>query len=270
MDFLSIRRKARERAQAEARRRAGAAASPHPPEPGSIEQALRQEGARPPPPAPSVAAPAAPPAAAPPPASSEPPSRGPPPAAARSPEDPLRDFFWSEDEEAPAVPDLGGAAPEEAAGAGRRQARQEYVAFHLGAEEYGLDIDRVREIVKPPPIAEVPRGPAHLVGVVTLRGEVVPVFDPRRRLSLPSLPPGPRARILVCESARGEVGLLVDAVSQVVRLPASAIEPRPAVRGAGGSEAIAGIGRAGERLVILLDLDLLLGLAPPPAEPEAG
>jgi len=267
MDFLSIRRKARERAEAEARRQAGAAASPHPPEPGPIEQALRQEGTRPPPPAPPflTLGPPAPPALAPPPASPQP-----APAAARSPEDPLRDFFWREDEEAPGVPDLGGAAPETAAGAERRQARQEYVAFHLGAEEYGLAIDRVREIVKPPPIAEVPRAPAHLVGVVTLRGEVVPVFDPRRRLWLPPQPPGPRARILVCESARGPAGLLVDAVSHVLRLAPSAVEPRPAGLGAGGSEAIAGIGREGERMVILLDLDLLLGIAPPPVEGEAG
>lgn len=264
MDFLSIRRKARERAEAQARRQADAAAparpaaeAPGPPprveappelrpeprrEPLPIEQELRAEMS------PLAAAALPPPAAA------------PLPAPETEPEtEPLEEFFWREDEDAPPVPDLGGAAPEAGGAAGAGQALSEYVTFLLGGEEYGLAIGRVREIVKPPPIAEVPRAPAHVVGVVTLRGEVVPVFDPRRRLSLPPQTPGGRTRIVVCESARGPAGLLVDAVSHVVRLPAAAVEPRPAGLGGAGSEAIVGIGREGQRLVILLDLDLLLG-----------
>ncbi|MBI5070549.1 MAG: purine-binding chemotaxis protein CheW [Deltaproteobacteria bacterium] len=259
MDFLSIRRKARERAEAQARREAAAAPHPRPaeapvppappvPEP-PIEQALRAEAARP-----ALA-----------PAPEPPPPAAAPPAAA--PADPLEAFFWREDEEAPPIPDLGGTAPGAGAGGGPGQALREYVTFLLAGEEYGLAIGRVREIVKPPPIAEVPRAPEHVVGVVTLRGEVVPVFDPRRRLSLPPQAPGARTRIVVCESARGPAGLLVDAVSHVVRLPPGAVEPRPPGIGGAGTEAIVGIGREGERLVILLDLDLLLGTAaPPPAE----
>jgi len=260
MDFLSIRRKARERAEAEARRQGDAAVPPRPPAgepevpaPGAIEQDLRAELVAPGPPLPAVL-----PAPAPPPAL-------PAPAPIRAERDPLDAFFWREDEAAPPVPDLGGAAPEAGGGGGAGPALREYVTFLLGGEEYGLAIGQVREIVKPPPIAEVPRAPDHVVGVVTLRGEVVPVFDPRRRLSLPPQAPGARARIVVCESARGPAGLLVDAISHVVRLPSASVEPRPAGLGGSGSEAIVGIGREGQRLVILLDLDLLLGTGSAPA-----
>lgn len=210
MDFLSIRKKARERADARAREEA-------------------------PPPAPA------------------------PPA------DPLDDFFWREDETAPAVPDLGlgtgGAAAE--APAGRRR---EFVAFLLGDEEYGIPIERVREILKPPPVTEVPRAPAPIVGVITLRGEVVALLDPRPSLALPPAAAGPRSRLVVCESPDGPVGLMVDAVSEVVRLPEGAIEPRPPAIAGAGAGPIAGIGRDGRRLVILLDLDRLLPRAAPAQE----
>jgi purine-binding chemotaxis protein CheW len=135
------------------------------------------------------------------------------------------------------------------------------VTFLLGAEEYALAIERVREILKPPSIAEVPRAPAHVLGVVNVRGEVVTVVDPRPRLALPPAAPGRAARILLCDAADGPAGLLVDAVSQVVRLAPSAIEPRPAGLGGAGAEAVAGIGRDRGRFFILLDLDALLPAA---------
>ena len=130
------------------------------------------------------------------------------------------------------MPDLGLGASGRTAREGPTVARREYVAFFLGDEEYGVSIERVREILKPPPITEVPRAPPPVIGVITLRGEVVALVDPRRRLDLPPAAPGPRARVVVCETADGPIGLVVDSVSQVVRLPAGAIEPRPS--GIGG------------------------------------
>lgn len=270
MDFFSIRKKAKERAGKKAAPEgpaAPASAPPAPAAPPALEDALRAELQRleaPPAPAPEAQPPPGPAPALPPPAAA-------PAAAAAAPAapfDPLDEFFWSEGEIAPALPDLGLAGSEGPADAAA-VALREYVTFLLGGEEYGLAIEQVREILRPPPITEVPRAPGHVLGVITLRGEVVPVLDARRCLSLPPAAPGPRSRIVVCDGAEGRVGLLVDSVSQVVRLPAGAIEPRPPGVGGAAAEAIAGIGREGDRLVVLLHLDVLLGAAAAPAEVRA-
>lgn len=257
-----MRRKARQRAAARAGEQEAAQAAPPsdaaaPPgaqEP-AIEDALRAElerlGTAPPPPA---TVPGPPPEPAPPPAAALP-----APPAPEALLDPLREFFWREDEPAPNLPDLGSAGAERSPAGSPRGELREHVAFLLGAEEYAVAIGRVREILKPPPITEVPRAPRHVLGVIAVRGEVVAVVDPRPRLALPPGSPGPSSRIVVCEGAGGPVGLLVDAVSQVVRLPPEAVEPRPPGVGGEAADVIAGIGRDGERLVILLDLDALLG-----------
>jgi purine-binding chemotaxis protein CheW len=97
-----------------------------------------------------------------------------------------------------------------------------------------------------------------------VRGEVIAVFDPRRRLALPPAVPGRAARVLVCDAGEGPRGMLVDAVSDVVRLPASAIEARPTGIGSDPGGAIVGIGRERGRLFILLDAAELLRDAPAP------
>jgi purine-binding chemotaxis protein CheW len=236
------------------------AAAPPPPPPGAprIEDALRAElaeletGHRPGPDEAAVRPPVpAQPSAAAPEAHA---------AAPVHPVDPLAEFFWREDEVAPALPDLGLSGALRSA-VGAAEERKEYVVFFLGPEEYAVPITRVREVLKPPGITEVPRAPAHVVGMITLRGEVVAVVDPRLRLGLPRTPPGPRSRIVVCEGRDGPLGLLVDAVSEVARLPAGAIELQPQLA-AGTGEAVAGIGRDGQRLYILLDLDEVVRAGP--------
>jgi len=260
MDFLSIRKKARERAEARARQAEGPAvpppaAAPRPPAaPGPLQEDLRAELSRldaergrleqPPSPSPS-----------------------PPLAGLGAPApllDPLDEFFWREDETAPGLPDLGLGAAGRPAAEPPAEPPREFVAFLLGGEEYAVAIDRVREVLKPPPITEVPGAPAQVLGVITLRGEVVTVADPRWALALPPAPASPRARLVVCQTAEGMVALRVDAVSQVVRLPAAAIEPRPPGITGAGTAPLIGIGREGDRLVILLDLDTLVGGAPAP------
>ncbi|MFN7134355.1 MAG: chemotaxis protein CheW, partial [Myxococcales bacterium] len=119
-------------------------------------------------------------------------------------------------------------------------------------------------IVKVPPITEVPRAPRDVLGVMSLRGEILPVFDLRRRLGLPPLEgePSRRARVLVVDAGEGHAGILVDAVAHVVRLKPSGIEPTP--QGLGGgveSEYLAGIGRQKNRLYILLDVQAVLARA---------
>jgi purine-binding chemotaxis protein CheW len=177
--------------------------------------------------------------------------------------DPLDDFFFDPAEAVDAVlDDLGappGAAPQPAEAT---EARRELLGFFLGAEEYAVDIDRVREVLKAPAITEVPRAPAHVLGVIMVRGEVIAVFDPRRRLALPPARPSRTSRVLVCDGGEGPIGLLVDAVSQVVRLRRSDVEPRPHGVGGVAAEYIAGIGRDRDRMFILLDLRAILRGAP--------
>lgn len=179
------------------------------------------------------------------------------------PADPLDEFFWREDELAPALPPTAALALTPRAPAAPER-REEWLTFRLGAEEYALEVRQVREILKAPAVTEVPRAPAHVLGVIMVRGEVVTVFDPRRGLGLPPAAPGRAARVLVCEVDGEACGLLVDAVSQVVRLPASRVEQRPGGVGA-GSDAVLALGRDGARLFILVDLAALVGGAAPEA-----
>ena len=303
MDFLEIRRKAKERAAARARAARGTAArggakrrsrrGRHRPEvPGEagavaeagvvteadvVEGALMAEmqgRSEPPgPPGDGFVIVRGPPAASP--AGEESPSvpaaaGGPEGAAAGRPEaepalpapageppataaavDPLDEFFFS-DEEAP--PAAAGAARAEAA----PETLRELLVFALAGEEFALDIEVVREILKAPPITEVPRAPGHILGITMVRGQVIAVHDPRRRLGLAPAPAGPSARVVVCDAGEGPVGLLVDGVSQVLRLSPAALEPRPQGIAGIDSEFIAGVGRAGERFFVLLDAGALL------------
>lgn len=195
-----------------------------------------------------------------------PPRGGPAPAAAGArppggPEaDPLEEFFFQESE---------------GAGAGRNrepglaEELREVLTFRLGSEEYAVEVGVVREILKAPPLTEVPRAPAHVLGVILLRGQVLPVYDPRCRLGLPRAGALPGARVVVCDAGEGPVGLLVDGVGQVLRLPPSAIELRPQGIAGIDSEYIAGVGREGGRLFVLLDAEALLLEGPPRTEVKA-
>ncbi len=183
-----------------------------------------------------------------------PPARREAPAPAR---DPLDEFFYRDDEEAPPLPSFGGGAA--AAPEPERAGRAEYLTFLLGAETYALPIEHVREVLKAPPVTEVPRAPSHVLGVVTVRGEVVAVCDPRRRLDLPGPPPeGPSARLVIADAGEGPCGLLVDAVAGVVRIARGGLEPCPQGIGGAGAECLAGIGRDGDALFTALDLGALL------------
>lgn len=181
-----------------------------------------------------------------------------PAAAARSPLDPLDEFFYRPGEEAPELPQLADpveAPRAEPAGA----AREEYLTFLLGGEEYAVAIGLVREVIRSPPVTEVPRAPAHVLGVVTVRGEIVTVVDPRRRLGLP--PGGPaegERKIVIVDPGDGPCGLVVDRVAHVVRLAPGRIEPCPQGLAGHGSDCLTGIGREGERIFTVLELGALL------------
>jgi purine-binding chemotaxis protein CheW len=181
--------------------------------------------------------------------------RSAPPAAAL---DPLDEFFYREDEAAPGLADLDFAAPSAPGPVEVADPGREYLTFGLGFEEYAIEIERVREVLKAPVVTDVPRAPRHVLGVIMVRGDVIAVFDPRRRLGLPEVARTSSPRVLVCDDGLGSVGLLVDAVTQVVRLRRSDIEPRPQGVGSVSAEYIAGIGRQAGRMFIVLDLPVVL------------
>ena len=173
------------------------------------------------------------------------------------PADPLDEFFHSPDEEGPDVAALG--APEEAAAASTApEGIEEYLTFRLAGEKYGISIDAVREVIQAPPITEVPRAPGVVLGVITVRGEVVVVFDPRRRLGLPGPGAPEGGRVVVVNGPEGTSGLLVDAVAGVARLPPGALEPCPQGLAGAHADVLSAIGHARDGLFTVLDLPALL------------
>lgn len=132
------------------------------------------------------------------------------------------------------------------------------VTFRIGEEEFGVDILAVQEIIRLVPITPVPRAPMDIAGVINLRGKVIPVVNMRSRFSLPARDASPQTRIVVMESEEKIVGFLVDAVSEVLRIPVTTVEDPPPVVAGIGSEYIRGVGKLAERLLILLDLNRLM------------
>ncbi|MFU2210246.1 chemotaxis protein CheW [Desulfovibrio sp. JY] len=132
------------------------------------------------------------------------------------------------------------------------------VTFSIGEEEFGVDILSVQEIIRMMDITKVPRAPDFVEGVINLRGKVIPIIDLRRRFGLSTRDHDKHTRIIVIEINNMIVGFVVDSVSEVLRIPASTVEPPPPVVSGLESEYISGVGKLEDRLLILLDLDKLL------------
>jgi purine-binding chemotaxis protein CheW len=167
----------------------------------------------------------------------------------------LEDFFVSANEAAQnRTLDIGEAY----ATGPRRQAIAELLAFWVAGEEYGIDIVQIQEIIKVPVITEVPRAPACVLGIISLRGTIVPVADLRSVLGMESRVVDRQSRILVLRGEGEPVGLLVDRVSSVVRFERESIEPVPRTMQPDSSELLSGVGREGDRMLIILDLSAVL------------
>jgi purine-binding chemotaxis protein CheW len=131
------------------------------------------------------------------------------------------------------------------------------VTFNLG-EEYGVPISQVQEIVRVGSITMVPNSLSYMEGVINLRGRVLPVLNLRKRLNLSVKEMSTASRIMVIEVGDKVIGLLVDAVSQVIKVPLSYIETAPDEVLEVDTDYIRGVGKLENRLVILLDLEKLL------------
>lgn len=138
-----------------------------------------------------------------------------------------------------------------------------YLTFRLGTESYGIGVLAVQEIIRITAITPVPQLPAHLRGVINLRGRIVPVVDLRRRFGLPADTDGERACIVVVQirtAARGIIplGLVVDAVEEVLTIAAGDIEPPPEFGCAVDISFLRGLARVHDAVKALLDIDRVL------------
>jgi purine-binding chemotaxis protein CheW len=130
--------------------------------------------------------------------------------------------------------------------------------FELGGETYGLDIGTVHEIIRMQPITRVPKAPFYVEGVINLRGKVIPVVDMRKRFGLEASDRNKNNRIVVVAIAGTTIGIIVDAVTEVLRIPNASVEPASSIVTAGETDYLQGIAKLDERMVILLDLGRVL------------
>jgi len=134
------------------------------------------------------------------------------------------------------------------------------VAFQLGEEEYAVDILNVQEIVRLLNITRVPRSPEYIDGVVNLRGNIIPVVNLHRKFNIKVAGDVEDKRIVVLQFEEVKAGILVDKVSEVLYLDTSCIEETSKVYNSIDAEIIKGVAKVGDRLLILLDLQKMLGI----------
>ena len=134
------------------------------------------------------------------------------------------------------------------------------VVFDLASEYYGVDIATVREIIRMQSITRVPGAPPFVEGIINLRGQVIPVVDLRKRLGLNVSDQTEDSRIVWVTINKNDVGVIVDAVTEVLRIPVSSIDPPSAMVGGIDSDCLRGIAKLESRLIILLDLNKVLSM----------
>lgn len=126
-------------------------------------------------------------------------------------------------------------------------------AFRVGGEEYVVDIRRVREIIRPVPITRVRKGPKFVEGVISLRGSVIPIVDLRRRFDLPA-EESPDRKIMIMAIEGRALGLIVDAVTEVVRVPRGDIRPAPGLLEGDQAPYFLGVCHYHSRTLVLLNV----------------
>ncbi|MHB1126221.1 MAG: chemotaxis protein CheW [Bacillota bacterium] len=135
---------------------------------------------------------------------------------------------------------------------------EQLVVFQLVGETYGIDIANVHEIIRMKNITVVPRTPRFVEGVINLRGRIIPVIDLRKRFGIPPGEKTQNTRIMVVEVGDVTVGMIVDSVLEVLRLPVAEIEPPPPMVGGVDVAYLRGVGKVASNLIILLNLEEIL------------
>jgi purine-binding chemotaxis protein CheW len=153
------------------------------------------------------------------------------------------------------------------------------VTFQVGGEEYGLDIRSITEVVRPLKITPLPRMPQFIEGVINLRGVIIPVVDLRKRFAISRVAENPKKmRMLIARGAvpgvsgagRDLLGLIVDSVQEVLHIPQRDIQPTPEAATGEHAGFISGMGKVGDRLIILFDITRILSQQERSALAEAG
>ncbi|HYW78472.1 MAG TPA: chemotaxis protein CheW [Thermoguttaceae bacterium] len=133
------------------------------------------------------------------------------------------------------------------------------VSFHLADETYGIEITKIREIILMGEITRIPQTPHYVKGLINLRSTVIPVIDLRSRFGLPETDLTSESRIMVLHVGTRTIGIIVDAVSEVLRVTHDEIAPAPPTVAGLGREYLTGLVKLEEQLLILLDIDKILG-----------
>ena len=141
---------------------------------------------------------------------------------------------------------------------GKSEELIQLVSFTIGDEEFGVDILKVQEINRMLAVTRVPNSPEYIDGVINLRGKVIPIIDLRRRFQMERKEHDKNTRIVVVELSGKVVGFVVDAVSEVMRIPKSVTEPPPPIVAGIDAEYITAVAKLEDRLLILLDLEKVL------------
>lgn len=133
-----------------------------------------------------------------------------------------------------------------------------YLTFQLNNQEYGIEITKVIEILGVLPITPIPQAPHYVKGVINLRGVVIPVVDTRTKFGLAEIEHTSETCIIVVDVNRRSIGLIVDTVKEVIDIAEDQIEDSPDLGGSGDNGFIRGVGKIGDRVNVLLDIDVLL------------
>ncbi len=137
---------------------------------------------------------------------------------------------------------------------------QQYLTFVLGAEEYGIDVLKVQEIKAYAAITAIPNTPSYIKGVINLRGSIVPIMDLRTRFGLPEIEYTKFTVIIVIRVGAKVVGLVVDAVSDVLSVAGAQIEPPPELGADAGTSYMTGMAKVGQKLVQIIEIERLVGV----------
>ena len=135
---------------------------------------------------------------------------------------------------------------------------EKFLTFRIGKEEFAISIHHVIEIIGIQRITDIPDMPPYVKGVINLRGKVIPVLDVRLRFGLEERPYDDRTCIIVVKLDQNPVGLIVDSVSEVIDIPLDQIDPPPSVNKGAESQFVQGLGKVGDTVKIILDLEKIL------------
>ncbi len=135
---------------------------------------------------------------------------------------------------------------------------EQMINFSVGVEQYGVDIRRVREVIRVGEITPLPRAPGFVKGVINLRGDVIPLIDLREKLGLTAVHDLKADRVIVVEIEEKLVGMVVDAVSHVVRVAPGQLEPAPLWLGGLTGDSMTGVVRQEDMLIVVLNVESIL------------